>query len=683
MATINVANAAQLSAALSSANAGDTILLAAGNYGDVTISNVSFSSAVNIQSADPTNPAVFRSITLNGSHELAFDNIEVHFTPNSTTVAWDSAIRIQSCSGISVTHSEILGGLAVNGIDPSETTLDSTQNVLGYPTARGVFVMNSTDVQITSNDISTFYKGVIMSDVSNVTITNNQIHDLRGTPISGGDVSQAVITGNYLHDITPWNFSAAGDHGDFIHIWTQPTTQTTASTGLVISDNFLDQGNGTAVLGIYLDDNNNGLGFTNVQLDDNVIYNGEHQGIRLENVTYSKADGNIMLQSSGAIQYGPGFNISGNSTGLSITNNVISGLDLTHLTGDSRGNVLVQSVDSSLANFSGNLEGDTLTWAEAMQIRQHFTGESYTLGSALSWDGAGLLTTVGDVVGGVTDGTSGGTTDQATSDPITAPSSDSSPDVVIDGTNGADQLSAVGNGVVWVHGLGGNDTITGNSGNHSLFGDAGNDTYVVNDTATQVIESAGQGTDTVRASIDYTLTDNVENLVLQSGAHAGTGNSLDNVITGNNDGNMLSGLGGNDTLNAGSGNDKLYGGDGNDRLIGGAGNDVLYGGAGNDTFVYTSADLGSKRVSYVDTIMDFATGDKIDLSSIDAATRGRGNNAFTFIGDADFTGTAGQLHYYTDGSHTYICGDRNGDKVADFTICLDGLHTLHSSDFVL
>jgi hypothetical protein len=81
--------------------------------------------------------------------------------------------------------------------------------------------------------------------------------------------------------------------------------------------------------------------------------------------------------------------------------------------------------------------------------------------------------------------------------------------------------------------------------------------------------------------------------------------------------------------------------------------------------------------------MDFATGDKIDLSSIDAATRGRGNNAFTFIGDADFTGTAGQLHYYTDGSHTYICGDRNGDKVADFTICLDGLHTLHSSDFVL
>jgi Ca2+-binding RTX toxin-like protein len=341
--------------------------------------------------------------------------------------------------------------------------------------------------------------------------------------------------------------------------------------------------------------------------------------------------------------------------------------------------VLVESIDPSMSNFSGNLAGDTLTWAEAMQIRQHFTGETYTLGSSLPWDSAGLLTSIG----GVTDGSTGGTTDQTTPDPVQVPSSDSSPDVVIDGTNGADQLSAVGNGVVWVHGLGGNDTITGNSGNHSLFGDAGNDTYVVNDTATQVIESAGQGTDTVRASIDYTLTDNVENLVLQSGAHAGTGNSLDNVITGNNDGNMLSGLGGNDTLNAGSGNDKLYGGDGNDRLIGGAGNDVLYGGAGNDTFVYTSADLGSKRVSYVDTIMDFATGDKIDLSSIDAATRGRGNNAFTFIGDADFTGTAGQLHYYTDGSHTYICGDRNGDKVADFTICLDGLHTLHSSDFVL
>ena len=62
MATITVSNAAQLSAALSSAHAGDTILLAGGNYGDFSISNLSFSSQVTIESADPTNPAVFRSL---------------------------------------------------------------------------------------------------------------------------------------------------------------------------------------------------------------------------------------------------------------------------------------------------------------------------------------------------------------------------------------------------------------------------------------------------------------------------------------------------------------------------------------------------------------------------------------------------------------------------------------------
>jgi Ca2+-binding RTX toxin-like protein len=678
MATINVANAAQLSAALSSANAGDTILLAAGNYGDFSISNLSFTSHVTIESADAANPAIFRSLSISGSRGLTFENLDVHFTPTSTTVAWDNAVLVKNSSDLVFAHNEITGGDAVNGVAPTATSLNSTGNILGWPCGRAMTITGSSNIQVLDNDMSTFERGMVLSDVAGLTISGNDIHDTRKSPIGGGDVSNTVISGNYLHDVNPWEWGQTyGDHADFIHIWTVPTSQTGASDGLVITGNFISQGQGTAILGIYLDDNSNGLGFTHTEIDGNVIYNGNLQGIRIEN-TSGAVDGNVLLQSSGELKVGPYILVRDGST-ASITHNVLSSTDLEGLTGDSRGNILVQSIDSSLPNFSGNLEGDMLTWAEAMQIRQHFTGETYTLTSTLAWGDAGLVTNITD--GGTTGGSIDGGT---TSDPTQVPSSDgSSYDVLIDGTNAADQLSATGNGIVWVHGLGGNDVIIGNAGNHSLFGDAGNDTYVVSDTATKVVELAGQGTDTVQSSIDYTLPDNVENLVLQSGSHVGTGNALDNVITGNNDGNTLSGLGGNDTLNAGSGDDKLYGGDGNDTLIGGAGNDVMYGGAGNDTFVYSNADLGSRRVSYVDTIMDFAIGDKIDLSSIDAATKGRGNNAFTFIGDADFTGTAGQLHYYTDGSHTYICGDRNGDRVADFTICLDGLHTLHASDFVL
>ncbi len=101
------------------------------------------------------------------------------------------------------------------------------------------------------------------------------------------------------------------------------------------------------------------------------------------------------------------------------------------------------------------------------------------------------------------------------------------------------------------------------------------------------------GTDTVRSSLSYTLTANVENLILAGSAGiSATGNSLANALTGNGGDNVLAGLAGNDTLTGDYGNDTLNGGDGddwlygnqdNDQLFGDAGNDWLHGGKGNDT----------------------------------------------------------------------------------------------------
>ena len=57
------------------------------------------------------------------------------------------------------------------------------------------------------------------------------------------------------------------------------------------------------------------------------------------------------------------------------------------------------------------------------------------------------------------------------------------------------------------------------------------------------------GTDTVEASIDYTLTDGVENLILTGVANlSGAGNAGDNTITGNDGNNILTGAAGNDAL---------------------------------------------------------------------------------------------------------------------------------------
>jgi Ca2+-binding RTX toxin-like protein len=73
-----------------------------------------------------------------------------------------------------------------------------------------------------------------------------------------------------------------------------------------------------------------------------------------------------------------------------------------------------------------------------------------------------------------------------------------------------------------------------------------------------VVESVGEGVDSVLASTSVTLDANVENLTLTGGSNLNAaGNTLANVITGNSGNNVLEGLGGADTLAGAGGNDTL------------------------------------------------------------------------------------------------------------------------------
>ncbi|PPD11412.1 type I secretion C-terminal target domain-containing protein, partial [Methylophilus sp.] len=125
------------------------------------------------------------------------------------------------------------------------------------------------------------------------------------------------------------------------------------------------------------------------------------------------------------------------------------------------------------------------------------------------------------------------------------------------------------------------------------------------------------GIDEVKASVSYTLGDNIENLTLTGAAISGTGNNLYNIITGNASNNILSGDAGNDTLNGGTGNDTINGGADNDTLIGGLGNDILTGGLGADTFVWALVDKGTNGRPAIDKITDFNLAeDKLDLRDL-------------------------------------------------------------------
>lgn len=292
------------------------------------------------------------------------------------------------------------------------------------------------------------------------------------------------------------------------------------------------------------------------------------------------------------------------------------------------------------------------------------------------------------------------------------------------------------------------DILLGLGGNDTYYVGNGDKVYETITTTSGI--NAG-GVDTVicnYTSGTYTLGNFVENLTLSgTGAINGTGNTLANKLLGNAAANILNGGLGNDiliggsgidyadylgtsaavtvnlatglaaggagndtlsqienlrggsgadvltgdnlanTLKGESGNDTLAGGDGNDVLIGGLGKDALTGGNGNDLFDFNSlAEMGTTGTTW-DVITDFAAGDRIDLSALDANTGTTANDTFSTIitvGGA-FTGAfgSGAGTLYFDSTNHMLYGNADADTGAEFAIQLTGVATLSTAAFIL
>ncbi|HJV81887.1 calcium-binding protein [Noviherbaspirillum sp.] len=186
----------------------------------------------------------------------------------------------------------------------------------------------------------------------------------------------------------------------------------------------------------------------------------------------------------------------------------------------------------------------------------------------------------------------------------------------INGTGNALSNVLTGNSAVnTLTGGAGNDTLNGGAGADKMFGGADDDVYVVDNTSDAITENVGEGTDLVQSRVTYTLSANVENLILTgTSAISGTGNALDNVLTGNSAANTLTGGAGNDTLNGGSGADKM---------LGGTGNDVYFVDNSSDT-VTENANAG---IDQVQSSITYTLGTNVEALTLTGATaiNGTGN----------------------------------------------------------
>jgi trimeric autotransporter adhesin len=243
----------------------------------------------------------------------------------------------------------------------------------------------------------------------------------------------------------------------------------------------------------------------------------------------------------------------------------------------------------------------------------------------------------------------------------------------INGTgNTANNILTGNSGNNTLTGSGGNDILDpGTAGTDSLVGGTGDDTYIINrSTGVTITESAGQGIDTVSATVTSTLGANIDLLFL-GGASAinGTGNTLSNLLRGNGMNNtlnsaggidILEGGGGTDTLsnatspgktlfNGGAANDTITATANNDLLIGGTGNDALTTGQGADIIVFNLGD-GQDTVA-VSTTTDNTLSIGGGALYADLLFQKSGNDLLLKIGATDqitFTG------YYTSASNRSV-----------------------------
>ncbi|MEK7415774.1 MAG: calcium-binding protein, partial [Planctomycetota bacterium] len=231
-------------------------------------------------------------------------------------------------------------------------------------------------------------------------------------------------------------------------------------------------------------------------------------------------------------------------------------------------------------------------------------------------------------------------------------------------------------------GLDGSDTLDGGAGNDTLDGGVDDDTYLI-DSGDNIVESAGNGIDTVVAGFTYSLAGTqLENLTLTGTANIdGTGNDLGNVLIGN------------------SGANTLTGGTLSDTLDGGAGNDTLIGGAGNDTYRIDSGDsIAETAGNGIDTVVAGFTyslaGTQLEnltltgIGNIDGTGNAADNVIIGNSGANTLTGGDGndELNGWAGvdtmiggfGDDTYVV-DNTGDAVTENTSANEGIDTVQSS----
>lgn len=283
-ATFSPATPADLPAARKAAVAGDTILLPAGTYATLDLTNAVYAAPGLTLKAAPGAAVVIGQATFNGTQGVSLAGVEIVQPVGS----WMSALYVDTAARVN------FDGLHVHHLG---TAMAGT----------GVIIRSSTDVTFTNSEVDHVGLGIALVDSQRVTVRGNRTHDLSGDAIDVAGTSASIIDGNSDTD----HFPNPGDHPDFIQFWGDAANPLPA--GNVVTNNVYRRGKGAVVQGIFVERQ------ANLTITGNGMSGAMSNGVSLSAVQGAVVTGNFV---QGWTDMDSWITVRGQSSNVTVTGNV-------------------------------------------------------------------------------------------------------------------------------------------------------------------------------------------------------------------------------------------------------------------------------------------------------------------------------------------------------------------------
>lgn len=270
MPLTTVTDTVALKAALGTAQAGDTILLSAGNYDPLVLKDLRIAGAVTIGSERIESPAVLNGLDLRNVQGLIFQDLEFVVSPTK------GANQFQVVDSANIQFNRLHAHGTLDG-DP--------QNDLA-----GLELRTSRNITITKSEFQQLFYALGHRDLDGLTVTDTWFHDLRMDGIRGSGTSNLLIAGNRFADFAR---IAGQDHADGIQLWSSPTVPNVHD--IVVRDNLIERGSGTMIQGIFMRSPEGERAFDKVTISGNIVVGGSYNGITIIGATNVNVEGNVVL----------------------------------------------------------------------------------------------------------------------------------------------------------------------------------------------------------------------------------------------------------------------------------------------------------------------------------------------------------------------------------------------------